>query len=57
MRAPPLAEKQISGMPVREAVLGAAHEALADHRAHRAAEEAELERAGDDARGPSARRP
>ena len=48
MRAPPLDEKQISGSAVGEAVLGAAREALADDRAHRAAEEAELERAGDD---------
>ena len=43
MRAPPVAVKQMNGSFCSIAVVHAAHEALADHRAHRAAHEVELE--------------
>ena len=48
MRAPPEAVKQTNGSFCSSATLHAAHEALADHRAHRAAHELELEGGRDD---------
>ncbi len=47
MRAPPVAEKQTSGMRSFERALGRAREFLADDRAHRAAHVGELERDRD----------
>ena len=44
MRAPPVAVKQTNGSFCSMADAHAAHEALADDRAHRAAHEVELER-------------
>ena len=47
MRAPPLAEKHTNGQPISSARSAAQREALADHRAHRAAHVGEVERGGD----------
>ncbi len=51
MRAPPEAVTQMKGRLLFDRRLDAAHEALADHRAHRAAEKLELETGHDHRHG------